>query len=96
MVTYKEANQTVAMAQLHSWSEEPTFKYYSGQVSYRKTFNMSTQDLRSGINGVLDFGQGTPIEEPTPLPQHSMKAYFEGPVREAAEIYVNGEQAGRS
>ena len=29
-----------------------------------------------------------------PLPQHSMKAYFDGPVREAAEVYVNGERAG--
>jgi len=43
---------------------------------------------------VLDFGQGTPLEEPNPLPQFSMKAYFEGPVREAAEIYVNGQRAG--
>jgi hypothetical protein len=93
-VTFKEANQTEAMARLHSWSEEPTFKYYSGQVSYLKTFNLTAQDLNSGISGVLDFGPGAPIEEPTPIPQHSMKAYFEGPVREAAEVYVNGERAG--
>lgn len=43
---------------------------------------------------MLDFGAGTPIEEPTPLPQHSMKAYLEGPIREAAEIYINGDRAG--
>jgi len=82
------------MPRLHSWSEEPTLKYYSGQVIYRKTFTLSAQDLNSGINGVLDFGQGAPIEEPTPPPQHSMKAYVEGPVREAAEVYVNGEHTG--
>jgi hypothetical protein len=35
-----------------------------------------------------------PIAEPNPLPQFSMKAYFEGPVRDAAEIYVNGARAG--
>jgi alpha-L-rhamnosidase len=93
-VTFKEANQTEAMARLHSWSEEPAFRYYSGQVLYQKTFTLSVQDLNSGINGVLDFGPGAPIEEPTPLPQHSMKAYFEGPVREAAEVYVNGDRAG--
>ena len=46
------------------------------------------------MNGVLDFGPGTPIDEPNPLPQFSMKAYFEGPIREAAEVYVNGERAG--
>jgi hypothetical protein len=43
---------------------------------------------------VLDFGLGTPIEEPNPLPHFSMRAYFEGPIREAAEVYVNGERAG--
>jgi hypothetical protein len=43
---------------------------------------------------VLDFGQGTPLEEPNPLPRFSMKAYFEGPIREAAEVYVNGKRAG--
>jgi len=93
-VTFGEMNQTVPMPRLHSWSEDPPFKYYSGQVSYQRTFDLSPQDLSSGINGVLDFGPGTPIEEPNPLPQHSMKAYLEGPIREAAEVYVNGESAG--
>jgi hypothetical protein len=86
--------KTISMAKLHSWSEDPALKYYSGQVTYLKTFNLTAQDLNSGINGVLDFGPGAPIEEPTPPPQHSMKAYFEGPVREAAEVYVNGDRAG--
>jgi alpha-L-rhamnosidase len=93
-VTFGATNQTLNMANLHFWSEDPTFKYYSGQVSYEKSFDLSAQDLSSGVSGMLDFGQGTPIEEPNPLPQHSMKAYFEGPVREAAEIYLNGKQAG--
>lgn len=93
-ITFNETNQTVLMPKLHSWSEDPAFKYYSGQVSYLKTFDLSAQDLSSGTNGVLDFGPGTAIEEPNPLPQFSMKAYFEGPIREAAEVYVNGECAG--
>ena len=93
-LTFSETNQTVPMAKLHSWSDEPTFKYYSGRVSYEKTIQLSSQDLGSGIQGVLDFGQGTAVDEPTPLPQHSMKAYLEGPIREAAEVFVNGESAG--
>jgi hypothetical protein len=92
-VTFSEM-KPISMAKLHSWSEDPALKYYSGQVTYLKTFNLTAQDLNSEINGVLDFGPGAPIEEPTPLPQHSMKAYFEGPVREAAEVYVNGDRAG--
>jgi len=93
-LTFNEANQTMPMAKLHSWGDEPTFKYYSGQVSYEKTFELSRRDLGSEVKGVLDFGQGTPIEEPTPLPQHSMRAYLEGPVRDAAGIFVNGHWAG--
>ena len=93
-ITFVGTNQTVDMPKLQSWSADPTFKYYSGQVSYSRTFDLSAQDLNSGIKGLLDFGPGTAIEEPNPLPQFSMKAYFEGPIREAAEVYVNGERAG--
>jgi hypothetical protein len=93
-VTFGEINQTVSMAQLHSWSEDQALKYYSGPASYVKMFNLTAQDLNPGISGMLDFGAGTPIEEPTPLPQHSMKAYLEAPIREAAEVYVNGVRAG--
>ncbi len=92
-VTFSATNQTVAMPTLHSWSKDSLFKYYSGQVSYLKAFTLSVQDL-SSRSGILDFGQGTPIPEPNPLPEHSMKAYLEGPIREAAEVYVNDKRAG--
>jgi hypothetical protein len=93
-VTFGEANQAITMTKVHSWSEDPAFRYYSGQVSYLRTFDLSAEDLSPGSIAVLDFGQGTPIEEPNPLPEHSMKAYLEAPIREAAEVYVNGERAG--
>ena len=93
-LTFNGANQTISMAKVHSWSDEPKLKYYSGEVTYNKTFEVSDHDLLPGFSGTLDFGSGTPIDEPTPLPQHSMKAYFAGPVREAAAIFVNGEWAG--
>jgi len=93
-VAFDGRNQTIAMAKLHSWSEDPTFKYYSGRATYLKTFDLSSEDLSPGTNGVLDFGRAAAIAEPTPLPQHSMKAYLEVPVREAAEVCLNGERAG--
>ncbi len=93
-LTFSNTNQTIPMRTLRSWSDETGFKYYSGQVSYRKNFNLSAKDLRSGTKDVLDFGPGTPIDEPAPLTQHSMKAYMEGPIREAAEVFVNGHRAG--
>jgi alpha-L-rhamnosidase len=93
-VTFMGMNQTISMPALRSWSEDPTFKYYSGQASYIRTFDLSAQDLNSQTSAALDFGPGTPTEEPTPLPQFSMKAYFEGPIRDAAEVYVNDKLVG--
>jgi hypothetical protein len=42
----------------------------------------------------LDFGEGTEVALPDPLPQFNMRAYLESPVREAATVYVNGQLAG--
>jgi len=87
-------NRRVSMAELHSWTEEPDYKYYSGRAVYRKTIGLSATDLRQGTTGLLDFGKGTPLAEPDPPPEHSMKAFLEGPVREAADVYVNDQRAG--
>ncbi len=92
-LTFNGLNQTIHMATLHSWSEEEPFKYYSGQVSYEKAIELPT-DLSSEASLVLDFGEGTPVEKPDPLPTFNLRAFFEGPLREAAEVYVNGKRAG--
>ena len=86
-------NQTSHMATLHPWSDEEPFKYYSGQVTYEKTIDLPA-DLSSRTSLVLDFGEGTPVAKPDPLPTFNLRAYLEGPVREAVEIFVNGQRAG--
>ena len=93
-VSFDNPNQNVPMAKFHSWGDDPELKFYSGHASYMKSFELSAADIRSRINAVLDFGAGTPVREPNPLPEHGMKAYLEAPVREAAEVYVNGQRAG--
>ena len=80
------------MSHLHSWSDEEDFKYYSGEVTYEKSFEPPV--LEPGSRAVLDFGQGTPIPIPDPLPSFNMRAYLESPVREAADVYVNDQHAG--
>ena len=92
-LTFGGLNRTIHMDTLHSWSEEEPFKYYSGQVTYEKSVDLPA-DLRAGTTLVLDFGEGTPVAKPDPLPAFNMRAYLEGPVREAAEVYVNGQRAG--
>jgi hypothetical protein len=85
-------HQAIQMRRLHSWSDEEQFKYYSGEVTYEKTFELPI--LKHGSSAVLDFGQGTLVPMPDPLPTFNMRAYLESPVREAADVYVNGQHAG--
>jgi hypothetical protein len=92
-LTFSGVNRTLHLSSLHSWDEEEAFKYYSGQVIYEKTIELPP-DLLSNASAILDFGEGTPVAKPDPLPQFHMRAYLEGPVREAAEVYVNGQRAG--
>ena len=81
------------METLHSWSQEEPFQYYSGRVTYEKAFDFPAA-LRAGGSALLDFGEGTPVLTPDPLPTLNMRAYLDSPVREAAEVYLNGQRAG--
>jgi hypothetical protein len=92
-LTFNSSNQTVHMDRLHPWSEEEAFKYYSGQVTYKKEVDLPS-DLSSGTSLILSFGEGTPVQSPNPLSKFNLRAFLEGPVREAAEVYVNGSRAG--
>lgn len=92
-LTFGGLNRTIHMDTLHSWSEEEPFKYYSGQVTYQKSVDVPA-DLGPGTTLVLEFGEGTPAAKPDPLPAFNMRAFLEGPLREAAEVYVNGQRAG--
>jgi len=92
-VTFNGLNQKIPMATLHSWADDEPFKYYSGQVTYEKIIDLPADSLsRSRL--MLDFGEGTPVPIPAPLPEFNMRAYLESPVREAAEVYVNGRRTG--
>jgi hypothetical protein len=92
-LTFNASNQTFHMDRLHSWSEEGAFKYYSGQVTYKKEVDLPSK-LSSGTSLILSFGEGTPVPLPSPLSKFNLRAFLEGPVREAAEVYVNGSRAG--
>lgn len=92
-LTFSGTNQAAHMATLRSWSEEELFKYYSGPVTYKKVIKLPA-DVKSPTSAVLDFGEATPVPKPDPLPEFNLRAFLEGPVRDAAEVYVNGQRAG--
>jgi hypothetical protein len=93
-VTFANDGQTIDMPNLRSWTDDPHFLYYSGLASYEKSFDLLPAYSAAGAAVSLDFGPGTPLEKPSPRGDHSMRAYLEGPVREAAQVYVNGKLAG--
>jgi alpha-L-rhamnosidase len=93
-LTFEGLNQTTRLDHLHSWSDTEAFKYYSGRVTYKTTFNMEGRYLEPGTRLYLNFGEGTSVGLPSPSAEHTMRAYLESPVREAAEVFVNGIRAG--
>ena len=77
----------------HSWTEDEARKYFSGHATYEKTFTFHAADLaRQPL--YLTFGEGTPVTTEERRSGYGMRAMYEGPVREAAVVYVNGKRAG--
>jgi hypothetical protein len=85
---------SIPMQSLASWDNMPQRQFYSGRATYRKQLTLSPSDLRHGKSLTLNFGQGTPIPLPDPLRSPNMRAYLESPIRDAAQVFVNGKAAG--
>jgi hypothetical protein len=86
------AAQPVEMKALRSWTEDESTRHFSGQAVYAREVSLSASQL-AGSRLVLDFGPGTPLTS-TPKVPAGMRAMLESPVREAAQVYVNGKHAG--
>ncbi len=86
-VTFPDA--TVEMAALRSWTESRP--NYSGLATYERTV---TLPATTGRAIYLNFGEGTPVAREGSRAGAGMRAMLDGPVREAAVLYVNGKRAG--
>jgi hypothetical protein len=93
-VAFGETGVSVTMDRLTSWTDDPQTQFYSGLATYRKSFELPQGELTQSAKLFLDFGAGTPEALPSPPGEHNMKAYLEAPIREAAQIFVNGKLAG--
>jgi hypothetical protein len=91
---FGETGVSVAMDRLSSWTDDPRTQFYSGLATYRKSFELPQGELRPSARLSIDFGAGTPEALPSPAPRPNMKAYLESPIREAAQVFVNGKLAG--
>jgi len=81
------------MQRLNSWIDDEATRYFSGVAAYLKTVSVPEDMLQPDIVLKLDFGEGRALEEIRSR-SSGMQAWFEGPVREAAVVYVNGQRAG--
>jgi hypothetical protein len=92
-VTFGSAGVSKTMEHLSSWIDDATIKYFSGVAVYEKTVSVPESMLKPGMTQRLDFGEGKSPAE-TSSGSNGMQARLEGPVREAAVVYVNGQRAG--
>ena len=74
------------------WTTDPDTAHFSGTAVYSRILKLTAAQIKAG-QVVLDFGKGTPIPQQGPR-QPGTSAALNAPVREAAEIYVNGQRAG--
>jgi hypothetical protein len=85
-------DQTVDMKTLRSWTDDEATRYFSGRAAYERMVTVPAGMLRSPV--FLSLGQGDPVTEDERRAGSGMRAMLEGPVREAAAVYVNGKRAG--
>jgi hypothetical protein len=85
----------VKMATLRPWTDDENRKFYSGTATYERTVAAPPAMLRAGQRAFLNFGEGTVVDPASERRAPSgMRAWLESPVREAAQVFVNGKAAG--
>jgi hypothetical protein len=88
-VTFAGTARKVSMQTLKSWTDDPATRFYSGVAVYEKEIRVG----REMLGAELDFGTGQRLP-PGPPRQAGMRAWYAGPVRDAAVVFVNGKRAG--
>ena len=78
----------------HSWTDDDAHKYFSGQATYETTVAVPRAFAATKRTLYLDFGEGTPVAVAERNAGSGMRAMLEGPVREAAVVYINDKRAG--
>jgi hypothetical protein len=81
-----------AWDKLRSWTDDEATRYFSGLATYEKDVRIPGQLLENSSSLRLDFGEGIPL--PVQPLRNGMQAWLDGPVREAAVVYVNDVRAG--
>ena len=92
-VRFPDLEKTAVMPTLRSWTDDEDTRFFSGQAVYEKTVAIPDDLVKSARRIYLNFGSGVPLDHP-PQRGNGMRAWIDGPVREAALVYVNDQLAG--
>ncbi|MEJ2108557.1 MAG: glycosyl hydrolase [Acidobacteriota bacterium] len=92
-VNFESTGISRNMERLSSWIDDAETRFYSGEAVYEKDISIQDEIPAPGVDLLLDFGEGKALQDPGGR-ANGMRAWFEGPVREAAVVYVNGQRAG--
>ena len=85
-------NAATNWPRLRSWTDDESTRYFSGTASYTKEIQVAAEMMQRGLSVELQLGDGVPI---TPqILRNGSQAWLEGPVREAAVVYINDKRAG--
>jgi hypothetical protein len=108
-VTFPTLNKSIDESTLTDWTADPGTKNYSGEAIYTREVTLTAQKtpvyLEVEGGHALPGNPTTNPEHPALLPNGlpdprvtrpgpGMHAFYEGPIREAALVVINGQQAG--
>lgn len=71
------------------WTDNSATRFYSGEVRYTTRFKVNA--LKKGEHVRLEFAAGEPLQNNRPPGAPGMRAWLDPPIREAAEVFVNGK-----
>jgi hypothetical protein len=90
-VSFGSSGWTAEMSQLASWTNNPSTKFFSGVATYERDIDFPAGNRAPGARLLLDFGKVTAVSG---IWTGNPSAYLDAPVRDAAEVFINGERAG--
>ncbi|HMG33740.1 MAG TPA: glycosyl hydrolase [Blastocatellia bacterium] len=84
------------LSTLRSWTDIEDLRFFSGVATYEKRINVPDELFKPGGKMRISLGDGRPATDADDgRPEGpGMRAKLEGPVREAAVVYVNDRRAG--
>jgi hypothetical protein len=91
-VSFKDGSAAKTVSLPFRWDEDAATRFYSGEAVFRRTVSVTPAQIAAGQTW-LDFGDAKAVTG-TPGRQGRPVAMVEAPIRDAAEVFVNGKRVG--